>query len=594
VFDGMLRQGLSVQLGQSPFLSLVSDARIRQQLQLMDRPANTLLTPEIAQELCERNGSAAVVDGSIAALGSQYILGLRARNCTTGDVLFDEQARAATKEEVLDALSRTASRFRARVSESLASIKEHSTPLAEATTRSIDALKAFTTAMKVFFESGSAAAEPFFQRAVEIDPGFAMAHASLGTGYSDLGETVLSMESTTKAYQLRDRASDRERFFITPMYDRQVTGNFERLQQTLEAWARTYPRDPDAHGLLSGLATTSTGQYERSIEEARKAIALDPDKTFAYDSLAFSQLHLGRVSDSEATLQLASERRIEIPWLLVQRYLIAFLKGDREGMMRAAKQAKGKRVDDMMSHVDALVLARSGRLQEARRMSRVAVDVAQQAGERERAAMFDAAPAIWEAFFGNAEEARRRAAGVLAQSTGRDVQYAAAFALARSGDPSRARMLADDLERRFPEDTSVKFNYLPTLRALISVNAGKPDTAVEQLQVSTRYDFAVPGLAFNGLFGAMYSVYVRGEAYLAGHQPAAAAKEFQNVLDHRGIVLADPVDALARLQLARALAQAGDTGKVKATYQNLLTLWNAADPDTSLVKQARAEYARLQ
>ncbi len=594
VFDGMLRQGLSVQLRQSPFLSLVSDERIWQQLRLMGQPADAPLTPQLAKDVCERNGSAAVVEGSIAPLGSQYVLGLGAKHCTTGDVIHDEQAQAATKEDVLNVLSRMANNFRTHVGESLASVEQHSTPLPEATTPSIEALKAYSTARKLAFTSGGAAAAALFKRAIEIDPEFAMAHASLGITYSNLGESVLSMESTIKAYQLRDRASDRERFFITAMYDRQVTGNLERLQQTYESWAQTYPRDSDPHGLSSGLASTGPGKFELSIEEAKKAIALDADQIPAYSSMAFSYIYLNRLLDAEATIQRASERKLEGPDFLLLRYFIALLTGDSDGMRREAAQSSGKQgVEDWMSHIQALVLARSGQLHQARQMSRVAVDVAQQAGQRERAAMFEAAIAVWEGFFGNAAAARRSATDALELSTGRDVQYAAAFALARSGESSRARTLADDLERRFPEDTSVRFSYLPTLRALSFLNAGEPATAIELLRAPARFDLALPGIAFNGFFGALHSVYVRGEAYLAAHQAAEAAAEFQKILDHRGIVLGDPIDAMARLQLGRALAQSGDTAKAKTAYEDFLNLWNAADWDISLLKQARAEYAKV-
>ena len=256
---------------------------------------------------------------------------------------------------------------------------------------------------------------------------------------------------------------------------------------------------------------------------------------------------------------------MKLPDFLLLRYFIALLKGDSAGMRREAAQAKGKHgAEDWMSHAEALVLARSGRLQEARRMSRLAVDLAQQAGQRERAAMFEAGAAVWEGFFGNAAAARRSATDALELATGRDVEYAAAFALALSGDSSRSRALADDLERRFPEDTSVRFSYLPTLRALFSLNAREPAAAIQLLQASARFDLAVPGIAFNGFFGALYSVYVRGEAYLAAQQPAEAATEFQNILDHRGIVLGDPMDAMARLQLGRALALSGDTVKAKS------------------------------
>jgi tetratricopeptide (TPR) repeat protein/predicted Ser/Thr protein kinase len=595
VFDGIIRQGLSVELGQSPFLSLVSDQRIRQQLRLMGQSADAVLAPELARDLCERIGSTAVVEGSIASLGSQYVLGLRARNCATGDVIHEEQARAGTKEAVLDVVSRMASDFRTRVGESSVSVKQHSTPLAQATTPSLEALKAFTNGMKALHASGVGPDSLFlFKRAVDIDPGFALAHARLGLVYSNLGESVLSEESTIKAFNLRERASDQERFYITAMYDRQVTGNLERLHQTYEAWGQTYPRDPNPPGLSSGFASGGTGNHERGIEEANKSLALDPDIIPNYVTIVSSNIRLGRLADAEAALRRAAERKLDSPPFLRWRYFISFLRGDGEGMKQHAAQAKGKPdLDDMMSHLEALVLARAGRLREAGRTSGLAVGLAQSGGKRERAAMFKAAPAVWDGFFGNAVAARRSAAEALELATGRDVAFAAAFALALSGDYARSRALADDLDKRFPEDTGVRLNYLPALRGLFALNASDPEKAIAGLEASTRFDFAVPGIAFNGFYGAMYPVYVRGLAHLAARRPAEAAAELRKILEHRGVVLADPMDAMARLQLARALALAGDAAKAKSAYRDFLDLWSGADPNIPVLTQAHAEYARL-
>ena len=435
---------------------------------------------------------------------------------------------------------------------------------------------------------------PLHERAIELDPDFAMAHASLGIAYSNLGESSKSMQHTTRAYQLRHRATDRERYFIETMYDRQVTGNLEKEQQTLESWAQTYPREAHPHGLMAGFATTSPGNFETSIEAAQKAIGLDPDMTHAYASLAFSQLHLGRPGDAEATLQRASARKLEANEFSMLRYFIALVKGDSEGMKREVALAKGKRgLEDWISHADSLALARSGRLQEARRVAGVARDLAHQAGHRERAAMFESGVAVWESFYGNAAAARQNAFAALELTTGRDVTYAAAFALALSGEVSRARALADDLEKRFPEDTSVRFSYVPTLRALFSLSAREPAPAVELLKARARFDRAMPGIAFDGFFGALHGVYVRGLAHLAAREPVEAAAEFQKILDQRGLVLGDPTDAMARLQLGRALAQSGDTVKARAAYEDFLNLWSGADPGTPILEQAKAEYARL-
>ena len=411
-----------------------------------------------------------LLEGSIAALGSQYVLGLRAKNCTTGDMLADEQAQAARKEDVLSALSQIATRFRTRVGESLATIEQHSTPLEEATTPSLEALKAYSAGRAM--SGGWHTAMPLFQRAVAIDPDFAMAHAQVGFGYSTMGESASARPSTRKAYELRDRASDVERFFIETLYDRDVTGNLEREQRTLETWAESYPRDALPHGLIAGLAASSTGKSELAIAEADKAIALDPDMAPAYSNKAFHQLLLNRPDDALLTVGRARERNLNIDNLLLVPYFVAFLKGTDDELRRTAEEArKDPLTEDIISHLEALALARAGRLQDARRMAAVPVELAQRSGRRERAGLFEAARAVWEAFYGNAAAARQSAAKALELGRGgREVNYAAAFALALAGDLPQSRALAEDLAREFPEDTSVQFMYLPTLRALFSLN----------------------------------------------------------------------------------------------------------------------------
>ena len=369
VFDDTLRQGLSVDLQQSPFLSLISDQQVQQTLARMGQPKETRLTSEVAQQICERTASVVVLEGSIASLGSQFVLGLRARNCNTGSILDQEQIQAATREDVLNSLSEIVRKLRTRLGESLATVEKHSTPLADATTSSLEALKAYSTGQKLNLTSGGAAAIPLFRRAVDIDPNFALAHAHLGLKYSEVGASVLSAESATRAWQLRDRVSDRERFFIDFIYDRDVTGNLEKAYQTLELWLQTYPRRGEApcpHGLLGGLSTHGTGRFERAIDAARKEIAAAPDgigEARTYDSLAQSYFLTDRFPEAESTLQRASERKLETPNLLVMRYNIALLNGDQEQMDRAVGLAKGKQgAEHGMAHAEALALARSGRL----------------------------------------------------------------------------------------------------------------------------------------------------------------------------------------------------------------------------------------
>ena len=467
VFEGTLRQGMAVQLEQSPFLSLISDERIHRILRLMGQPPEAPLTPEIALDVCVRTGSAAVLEGSIAPIGSQYVVGLRAKNCRTGDILDEEQAQAARKEDVLNALSRIARRFRTRVGESLTTVEKYSTPLDEATTPSLEALKAYSASVKVGFTSGFSGAIPLLKRAIEIDPKFALAHAQLGLWYSDIGESVLSIESTTRAYQFRDRTSDPERFFITTTYDRQVTGNLAKAQATCHLWAQTYPRDARPHGLISGFIYQGEGKYEESIEEAQRALELDPDLNPAYLNLAYSYYSLDRFNDAETVMRRATDRKVGFPEFAVLRYYISFMKGDTAGMQEVVTSSRNiSGAEGWLAQADALTSAYFGRLHQAARKSQHAIDAAQQAGQKEQAATYEASAAVWQALFGNEAAAKERANAALDLSRGRDVEYAAAVALAISGDTSRFQVLVDDLARRFPEDTSVQFNYLPSLRGL--------------------------------------------------------------------------------------------------------------------------------
>ena len=600
VFDETMRQGLAVELQQSPFLSLISDRKIQQTLALMGQPKDARLSTEVAQQICERTGSAAVLEGSIARVGSQFVLGLRAKDCSSGNVLDQQQAVVTKREDVLNSLSEIGRKFRTRAGESLAMVERHSTPLAEATTPSFDAFKAYSAGMKAVLSSGNfAPAVPFFRRAVEIDPAFATAHAQLGFAYYTSGELALGAEYTKKAWLLRDRVSDRERFFIDFLYDRQVTGNLENAYQTLELWRQTYPRrGPEAanpQDLLGGLATHGTGRFARTIEASLEGITADPDFPIVYANLAGAYFFTDRFSEAESTIQRATARKLEMPLLQLLRYHIAVLKGDQEQAERAAGLARAKGLaEHRMAHVEAVVLARSGRLQAARQSSKRAVEVALEEHGREAAASYGAARAVWEAFCGNAAEGKAGAIAALRLSHGRDVEYAAGLALALSGDFSRSDALAEDLVRRYPEDTFVNFTYAPVLRALAALGRGKPAESVERLEIARPYELAVNGLNFpNFTLGGLHSAYVRGEAFIAARRYAEAGAEFQKILDHRGLVGLDPIGALAHLQLGRAFALSGDKAKAKAAYEAFLALWKDADPDIPILKSAKAEYDRL-
>ena len=605
VFDGTLRQGLAVQLEQSPFLSLVPENRVQQTLHMMSQPADARLTPQLAREVCQRIAGAAVLEGSIASLGSQYVLGLRAEECRTGKVLDDELAQAARKEDVLNALSQMASKFRSRAGESLATIGRYDTPLDEATTPSLEALQAYSMGWKIAWMNGGDASLPFFKRAVEIDPKFAMAYGALALMYGSTGESNLATENIRKAYELRDRASEKERLFILAYYDGRGTGNQEKAHQTCEAWELTYPRDREPHAFLSGFVDLVLGKYDDAGKEAERVVELEPDIALGYFHLGRHYLYVNRLDDAENILGRASEHKMEHPFLSLLRFELAFLKNDATAMQREVAAAQGKPgIEDWMSDWQASALAYSGRMQDARNWSQRASNLAQQTGHRERAALFEIRSALWEAFVGNTSRARKTALAAFALASNREVRYGTALVLAMSGDSSRAQSLADDLERDFPEDTSVRFYYLPEIRASVALSRGDTSKAIEFLQIAVPYDLGMPRSATFAEFGALYPVYVRGQAFLAARRGAEAAREFQKIAEHRGITIGDALGGLAHLGLARAYALQAQTAegrdadasraRARAAYQDFLTLWKGADPDIPILKQAKAEYAKLQ
>jgi eukaryotic-like serine/threonine-protein kinase len=592
VFDGALRQGLAVQLEQSPFLSLVSDERIQQTLRLMGQPADARLTPETARELCQRSGSAAVLGGSIANLGSQYVLGLKVVNCRTGDTLVEEQERATGKEEVLSALDKAASNLRRKLGESLSTVEKLDTPLEEATTPSLEALQAFSLGWKTADKSGWAAAVPFFQRAIRLDPNFAIAYVSLGVGYANLGETSLAAENTRKAYELRERVSEQEKFYIESHYYHFVTGDLEKASRVYELWVQTYPRDDGATNNLAAIYQT-LGQYDKGLADFRELLRRDPEDALAYASVTNSYLYLNRLKEARATVEEAQAKKLDSAVLHLQAYLIAFLQDDAAGKEQQTAWAVGKPgVEDVLLAFEADTGAYTGLLGKARDFSRRAVASAKRAEENETAAGYEAEAALREALFGNPVEARQRAASALSLSTGRDVQYGAALALAFAGDEVRAHALADDLGKRFSEDTLVQSNYLPTLRAQLALNRNDVTGAIEALQAASSYELGTTGADFN--FLGLYPVYVRGEAYLDAQQGSEAAAEFQKILYWRGVAVNEPIGALAHLQIGRAYAMQGDTAKARAAYQDFLALWKDADPDVPILKGAKAEYAKLE
>jgi DNA-binding winged helix-turn-helix (wHTH) protein/Tfp pilus assembly protein PilF len=594
VFDDTLREGLEVQLEQSPYLSLVSEQRIQQELGLMGQAPDTRLAGQVAEQLCERITSAALVEGSIKSLGSQFVLDIRATSCRTGDVLDRQQMQVGKKEEVLGAVSEMASRFRSKVGESLTTIREHNTPLEEATTSSLDALKVYSTGWRLVGSKGEDAALPFFKRAVEIDPNFAAAYAALALMYGATGASDLATQNITKAYELRDRASDREKFFITAYYFGRGTGNQEKAQQTCMEWARAYPREDLPHSFLSGFVYPVLAQYQEAAEESRKTIELDPDMAVGYFSLGYNAIAENRLADAEGALRQADQRKIDGPFLSVFHFDVAFLKGDRKAMQKEIDAAQGHAdVADWIADREAFAAASAGQLENAKNFSRRAVEMARQSGDEERAALFRTREALWEAFFGDTSEAKRDAKAALDLARNREVEYGAGVALAMAGDVNAAEALASGLEERFPEDTSVKFNYVPVIRALIALDQHQAARAIDELQTSAPYELGSPRSAQQGFFGSLYPIYVRGLAYLAAGNGGSAAREFQKILDHRGIMIGDPVVDLAYLGSARGLALSGDKAKAHARYNEFLSCWKNADAAISVLKEAKAESANL-
>jgi serine/threonine protein kinase len=593
VFDGTLRQGLSVQLEQSPFLSIISDLQIQQTLGLMGQPAEAKLTPAIARELCQRTGSAAVLDGSIAQIGTQYLLTLKAVNCVSGESLASTEAQASDKNHVLDALGKTASEIRNKLGESLSTVQKFDTPLEQATTPSLEALKAYSSGNSVLYSTGGAAAIPFFKRAVELDPNFAVAYAWLGRVYGDIGESSIAAGYTRKAYELRDRASESEKYFISASFYIAVTGNMEKAEQTCELWIRAYPRSELPHGLLAGFIYGVLGQYEKAVEEAREALRLNPDNSISYAVVMANYILLHRLGEAKATYGQALERKLDHPFFHFNLYAVAFLQNDAAGMEQQITWSAGKPgIEDLLLGFEADTAAYGGRLRDAGEFSRRAMDSAERAQEKEAAATYSAVAGLREGLFGNADEAQRRATLAMVRSAGRDVQYGAALALAYARDGGRAQALTDDFGKRFPEDTIVLFNYLPTLRAKLALNRGNASEAIESLRAAAPYEL---GVTMSSTYGwtALYPVFVRGEAYLAAHRGTEAAVEFQKILDHRGIVLNEPIGALAHLGLGRAYAMQGDSAKARAAYNDFFTLWKDADPDIPILQQAKSEYGKL-
>ena len=589
IFDDTLRQGLAAQLQQSPFLSLVSDQRIQQTLRLMDRPADTKITPAIASDLCQRTGSKAYLSGSISRLGSEYVLNISAVNCQTGDSLAQQQVTAAGKENVLKVLGEASSKLRAQLGESLKTVRQLDTPIDQATTPSLEALQAYSLGRKTLQgKADYAAAVPLFERAIQHDPNFAMAYAVLGAAYHNKGDKTLAAEVTRKAYELRSHVSEWERFYIESHYHHFVTGDLEKAREDYELWSQIYPREAVPIQNL-GVVYQTLGLYERSLAEFREAHRLAPTESINDDNLALGYVHLHRLAEARSTSDEALKKHLDSSDMHLFLYELAFLKKDSPAMAQQLAWAQGKPgAENLQLAMQASTAAYFGKLTEARDLSRQAAS----SGAKEQVAGCEAAAALWEALYGNSSAARQHSAAALATSNARDVQFAAALALAFIGDATRARALSDDLAKRFPEDTIARLNYVPALRAQLALaDADGPARALDLLSVSSQFE---RGVSSSSVFWAnLYPIYVRGEAYLAAHQSAQAAAEFQKILDWPGVALNEPIVPLAHLGVARAHALTGDTEKSRDAYSAFFTLWQSADPDVPIFQQARSESAKL-
>ena len=594
IFDDTLRQALSVGLQQSPFLNILSDQRVKETLGLMGRPASERLTEETAREICQRTTSAAVLTGAISSLGSEYVVGVNAVNCRTGDRLAEEQVQATRKEDVLKALGQVTTKLRTTLGESLSTVQKYDTPLPEATTSSLEALKAYSLARKAFSEKGDVAAIPFLKRAIELDPNFAAAYNFLGVIYiADLAEAGLGAENIRKAFELRDRLSEREKLDITAGYYGYVTGELEKAIQAYDLQAQAYPRDSSPHN-LAGLMYIYLGQYERAAAEDREAIRLNPNGAVYYSNLMNDYVALNRLDEAKAMYRQAISHKIDNTFLHGAMYGIAFLDGDAEEMKRQAVWAAGKPgTEDVFLSAQSDTEAFHGHLVKARELARQAVESASSADLRETAAQWQLYSALEEAEFGNSERARQEVKAGLALASTRDVQTLAALTLARAGDAARAQMLVGELEKQFPVNTALNGYWLPTARASLEIQRGNAAQAIKELEPATRYELGLPPPQC-GPGGLLYPAYVRGQAYLLLRQGKEAASEFQKLLDHRTMLANSPLASLAHLQLGRAFVLQGETAKARAAYQDFLALWKDADPDIPILKQAKAEYAKLQ
>jgi eukaryotic-like serine/threonine-protein kinase len=601
VFDDTLKQALSVSLGQSPFLNILSDDKIAETLKLMTRPIGTPVTGAVARELCQRAGSKAVISGAIASLGNEYVVGLKAVNCQTGDVLDQEQATAPAKEQVLDALSGAAAKLRAGLGESLASVQKLDVPLQQATTSSLEALKQYSLQYKAMREQGPAAALPFGLRAIRIDPNFALAQWAVGGNYSSLAEFGRASQYFTQAFQLRDRVSEKERLQIEAYYYLDVTGQLDKAEQTYREWVENYPRDYIAHGSLA-LAYSKEGQWDSALASNRQFLQLAPDNVIGYVNLGNALLALNRIDDARKILAEAGRRQLDDPNIHINLYATALLSGDATAMAKESSWLETRSEYAGIGYsLQADTEAYAGHLRKSRELTQRAVNVSMQADHREDAALWRANAALREALFGNASEARASATEAIKLTpSSKGVAIEAALAFAMAGDAGQAQSITQDLSKRFPLDTHVQSFWLPTIEAQLQLNDHNPTAAIDRLQAVTPIEFGM--IPFTQNLSCLYPAYLRGQAYLALNGGNHAANEFQKIIDHPGMIWNCPTGVLAWLGLARgrvleernmSISDSETRTSEKEAYKDFLARWKDADPDIPILRQAEAEYAKL-
>jgi tetratricopeptide (TPR) repeat protein len=592
VFDGTLRQGLASQLEQTPFLILVSDSRIAQTLTRMSKPRDARLTPDLAREVGQRLGAAATIEGSIVALGTEYAVSLKAISCRDGNLLAQEQETATGKERVLTALGQAATKMRKSLGESLASVQKYDALPEDITTSSLEALQAYALGNKATdIDNDYLAAATFFQRAITLDPNFAMAYLSLGECYQPQGELIVAAENARKAYDLRERTSDHEKLSIAIFYEIVVTGNLEAARRTGELIAQTYPHDESVQVWLWYIALIC-GDYARADAAAKRAFEINPDSSNNYFSLIYCDQCLGRLDQAKAAAEQSRARKLNSPWYPLVLYVVDFLQNNPAGMAQQAAATRGTPgVEDQMFFVESETAADHGQFGQARELTRRAADSARRAQENETAAEYEGHNALREGLVGLADFAKADAQSALSAIKGKHGEGFSAIAFALAGDTDDANRAIDDLTKRFPKNTVVQTRYLPMARSALALNSGNAQAALDALTAAAPYDLGHTNEDFTF---AVYPVYFRGQAYLGTKNGGAAVGEFQKILDHAGVVGNEPIGALAHLGLGRAYALSGNSAKAKSAYQNFFELWKNADQDIPLLAQAKAEYAKLQ